>query len=230
MVKFPVGFERQVEQHSAERYHRIDDWQTNNDSTTGEDTMKGLRFSLIIVLAAGVWALAAKTPPSSQLSQARVSPHDAINRNIDRINRVTIYYGRPFSKDPKTGELRKIWGGLVPYGRVWRLGADEATLLVTQQPIMIGSTEIPSGAHSLFMLPDETGTSKLIINNQIGQWGLQYDEKQDFVRVDLVKTSVDPQVDQLTMAIDSNPSGGGVIKITWEKTQFSVAFTNAAKK
>ena len=192
--------------------------------------MKGLRFSLIIVLAAGVWALAAKTPPSSQLSQARVSPHDAINRNIDRINRVTIYYGRPFSKDPKTGELRKIWGGLVPYGRVWRLGADEATLLLTQQPIMIGSTEIPAGAHSLFMLPDETGTSKLIINNQIGQWGLQYDEKQDFVRVDLVKTSVDPQVDQLTMAIDSNPSGGGVIKITWEKIQFSVAFTNAAKK
>lgn len=203
--------------------------------------MKGPRFSLCLFIALAVMIAgvavsasaqtpAAKTPPSSQLTQARVSPHDAINRNFDRTNRVTIYYGRPFSKDPKTGELRKIWGGLVPYGRVWRLGADEATLLLTQQPIMIGSTEIPAGAHSLFMLPDESGASKLIINNQIGQWGLQYDEKQDFARVDLVKTSVDPQVDQLTMALESNPSGGGIIKITWEKTQFSVAFTNAAKK
>jgi hypothetical protein len=202
--------------------------------------MKGLRFSLnlcigLAVLIAGVAVpasaqTAAKVPPSSQLTQARISPHDTISRTFDRTNRVTIYYGRPFSKDSKTGELRKIWGGLVPYGRVWRLGADEATLLITQQPIMIGSTEIPAGAHSLFMLPDESGASKLVINNQIGQWGLQYDEKQDLARVDLVKTSVDPQVDQLTIAVDSNPSGGGIIKITWEKTQFSVAFINSAAK
>jgi hypothetical protein len=201
--------------------------------------MKGLQFSLnlfigLAVLITGFTAPASaqapKVPPASQLTQARVSPHDTISRVIDRTNRVSIYYGRPFSKDPKTGELRKIWGGLVPYGKAWRLGADEATLLITQQPIMIGSTEIPAGAHSLFMLPDESGTSKLIINNQIGHWGLQYDEKQDLARVDLVKTSVDPQVDQLTMAIESNPSGGGIIKITWEKNQFSVAFTNSAVK
>jgi len=202
--------------------------------------MKGLRLSHnlfigLAVMIAGFTApasaqTAAKVPPSSQLTQARISPHDTISRVFDRTNRATIYYGRPFAKDPKTGEIRKIWGGLVPYGKVWRLGADEATLLITQQPIIIGSTEIPAGAHSLFMLPDESGTSKLIINNQIGQWGLQYDEKQDFARVDLVKTSVEPQVDQLTMAIDSSPSGGGIIKITWEKTQFSVAFTASATK
>src|SRR4030043_2017000 len=100
---------------------------------------------------------AARVAPSTQLTQARISPHDTISRVIDRTNRVTIYYGRPFAKDPKTGETRTIWGGLVPYNRAWRLGADEATLLITQQPIMIGNTEIPAGAHSLFMRPGEGG-------------------------------------------------------------------------
>ncbi len=202
--------------------------------------MKGLRLSRNLFIGLAVMIAGATVPasaqtaarvlPSSQLTQARVSPHDTINRVIDRTNRVIIVYGRPFTKDPKTGEMRKIWGGLVPYAKPWRLGADEATLLITQQPIMIGNTEIPAGAHSLFMLPEESGPSKLIINNQIGHWGTQYDEKQDFARVDLIKTSVDEQVDQLTLTIDSNPSGGGIIKISWEKTQFSVAFTTSTAK
>lgn len=198
--------------------------------------MRGLRFLSKLFLGLAIliaWIsieaqaqTAAKVPPSSQLTQARISPHDTIGRVIEKTNRVTIVYGRPFSKDPKAGEIRKIWGGLVPWGQVWRLGADEATLLITQRPIMIGTTEIPAGAHSLFMLPEENGVSKLIINNQIGHWGTQYDAKQDLARVDLKKDPVTDQVDQLTIAIESNPAGGGIIKITWEKTQYSVAFTN----
>jgi hypothetical protein len=197
--------------------------------------MKALRFprNLIIGLAVLIAGAAvpiraqrgAKTPPASQLTQARISPHDTINNRTNRRNMIMIVYGRPYTKAPNTGEMRKIWGSLVPYGQVWRLGADEATLLITQQPIMIGTAEIPAGAHTLFMLPEETGPSKLIINNQIGQWGLQYDEKQDLARVDLVKTQVDEPVNQLTLAIEGNPEGG-IIKITWETTQFSVAFTN----
>jgi hypothetical protein len=207
-----------------------------DDLTIGGYTMKRLRFLFSIFIGTVLMSAGVSVPlsaqsgtrgaPSSQLTQARVSPHDTINRVIERTNRVTIVYGRPYTKAPNTGEMRKVWGGLVPYGQPWRLGADEATLLITQQPIMIGTTEIPAGAHSLFMLPEENGPSKLIINNQIGQWGLQYDPKQDLARVDLTKTSVDESVDQLTLAIESNPSGGGILKITWEKTQFSVAFAN----
>jgi len=202
--------------------------------------MKGLRFLPIMFIGMAVMSVGipgpgnaqtgTRVPPSSQLTQARVSPHDTIGRVIDRTNRVTIVYGRPFSKAPNTGEVRKIWGGLVPYGQPWRLGADEATLLLTQQPIVIGGTEIPAGAHTLYMLPVEDGPSKLIINNQIGQWGMTYDPKQDFARVDLTKTSVDEPVDQLTLAIDANPSGGGIIRITWEKTQYTVVFTNKTDK
>jgi hypothetical protein len=158
--------------------------------------------------------------------QKRVSPHETISLNADG-NRVTVVYGRPYTKDPKTGEPRKIWGGLVPYGKVWRTGADEATLLITQKPIVMGETTIPAGAYTLFTLPDESGATKLIINKQLGQWGLQYDEKQDLVRIDLKKEAIDQPVDQFTIALGKNPSGGGVLKLIWESTQFSVPFTVA---
>jgi hypothetical protein len=151
----------------------------------------------------------------------RVSPHETINADIDG-SAVTIVYGRPYSKDPKTGAPRKIWGELVPFGKVWRTGADEATLLTTKQPLDIGGTTIPAGTYSLFTLPEANG-AKLVVNKQTGQWGTKYDEKQDLARIDMKKETADKPVDQFTMAIDKNPAGGGTLKLTWEATQYSVA-------
>jgi hypothetical protein len=159
--------------------------------------------------------------------QKRISPHETISAVIDR-NRVTIVYGRPYTKDPKTGEPRKIWGSLVPYGAVWRTGADEATTLITQKPIVFGDTTIPAGTYTLWTLPNQDGTAKLIVNKQIGQWGAgpgSYDEQQDLARIDLKKDALEKTADQLTLAIEKNPSGGGVLKIMWENTQFSAPFT-----
>jgi hypothetical protein len=159
--------------------------------------------------------------------QKRVSPHETVSAVVDG-NRVTVVYGRPYTKDPHTGEMRKIWGGLVPYGKVWRTGADEATLLITQKPIMFGDTAVPAGAYTLFTLPQEDGSARLIINKQVGQWGVgpgSYDEQQDLARIDLKKDALEKPADQLTIAISKNPSGGGVLKIIWEDTQYSAAFT-----
>jgi hypothetical protein len=153
--------------------------------------------------------------------QKRVSPHETISAKIEG-NRITVVYGRPYTKDPKTGEARKIWGGLVPYGKVWRTGSDEATLLITQKPINLGETAIPAGAYTLFTLPAEDGSAKLIVSKQIGQWGLEYDEKQDFARIDLKKDALEKPVDQFTMAVAKNPSGGGTLKMMWENTTYSV--------
>jgi hypothetical protein len=158
--------------------------------------------------------------------QKRVSPPDVTGAVIEG-NRVTVYYGRPYTKDPKSGEARKIWGGLVPFGQVWRLGANEATLLTTQKAIELGDTEVPAGAHTLFMLPNEDGSAKLVISKQVGQWGTQYDEKQDLARVELKKESVEKPVDQFTMVVAKDTAaGGGVIKMTWADAQYSVAFKN----
>jgi len=180
--------------------------------------MNASRVKLSMFLIAAFFGLA------SLPARQRLSPHETVSSVIEK-NRVTLIYGRPYTKAPKTGEMRKIWGSLVPYGKVWRTGADEATLLITQQPIAIGDVTIPAGAYTLFTLPTEDGKAKLIINKQLGQWGLQYDEKQDLARVDLTKEELPKSVDQFTMSVGANPGGGGIIKLAWENTQFSVAFT-----
>ena len=131
--------------------------------------MKKIITTLVITTAAMICAL----PVMAQ--QKRTSPHETISAVIDG-NRVTITYGRPYTTKPGTTEARKIWGGLVPYGKVWRTGANEATLFFTQKPILLGGTTIPAGGYTLYTLPAEDGTAKLIINKHLGQWGTEYDE------------------------------------------------------
>ncbi|HET7535727.1 MAG TPA: DUF2911 domain-containing protein [Candidatus Didemnitutus sp.] len=186
-----------------------------------------IRHVLAVALTAaflGVTLLPAQIAPP----RTRVSPHETISSRIDG-NRVTIVYGRPYSKDPKSGNVRKIWGELVPFDKVWRLGADEATLLVTQEPLDLGGTALPAGAYTLYLLPAADGSAKLLVNKQIGQWGADiYNEKTEFARVDLKKDTLDPALDQFAMSIEKNGNTGGVIKLGWEKTQYSVTF--AVKK
>ncbi|PYI92139.1 MAG: hypothetical protein DME97_10375 [Verrucomicrobia bacterium] len=171
--------------------------------------MKSIRSILFVVTA-----LALTSPLFAQDKKPRVSPHETVNASVGDA-KITIVYGRPYTKDPKSGEKRKIWGGLVPYGKVWRLGADEATILTTDKDISIGGTPIKAGSYSLYLLPSESG-AKLIVNKQTGQWGTKYDESQDLVRIDLKKQAADKPVDQFTIAIDN-----GILKLMWEDTQYS---------
>ncbi len=167
-------------------------------------------------------------PPLGQrvASTGGLSPHETFSRVFDR-DRITIVYGRPYTRDPHTGKMRKIWGGLVPYGKVWRTGSDEATLIITQKPIVLGGTTVPASAHTLFTLPEADGTAKLIISNQIGQWGLQYNSRKDFARIDLTRSTLDHPVHEFTMDLAKNPDGGGVLELEWESTRYSVPFTVA---
>ena len=182
------------------------------------------KLTSLLVLTA---ALASATPASAE--QKRVastggnSPHETTSAVIDG-NRVTITYGRPFTKDPKTGAVRKIWGGLVPWGSAWRTGADEATVLLTQQSMVIGETTLPAGAYTLYVVPSENSDSKLAISSKLGAWGVPVDEKHDLARVDLKKETLEKAADQFTMAVEKNAAGGGTLKLMWENTQFSVNF------
>ncbi len=182
---------------------------------------KALRLIVLSAMLLAIGSPLLAQPPK------RVSPHDVIGGMVDG-GRIMIVYGRPYSKHPKSGEVRKIWGGLVPFGKVWRTGANEATLLITPQPIMIGEAAVPAGTYSLFTLPAEDGTAKLIINKQFGQWGTQYDEKQDLARVDMKKDALETAVDQFTMVVEKNAAGGAWLKLMWENIQYSIAVT--AKK
>ncbi len=199
------------------------------------------KFLLLSALAAGT--LAAQTADSKQPaapakkqpapkianSTGGTTPHETTSTVVDG-NRVTVVYGRPFAKHPRTGEVRKVWGGLVPFGKVWRTGADEATLLITQQAIVLGGATIPAGAYTLWTLPQEDGNAKLIVNKQIGQWGAGgdfkkiYDEANDLARVDLKKETLPANVDQFTISIERVAAGGGALKLKWETTEYSVPF------
>jgi hypothetical protein len=75
------------------------------------------------------------------------------------------------------------------------------------------------------MVPDENGASQLAVSTQLGGWGIPVDTAHDVVRVDLQKTALDHPVEQFTMAVAKDSSGGGELKLMWESTQFSVPFT-----
>jgi hypothetical protein len=205
--------------------------------------MKLIRPTYVLLAAlTGAASLSAQAPASPQTAAApaattvqplpaartRVSPHETIQTVVGGRggNRVTITYGRPYSKDSKTGETRKIWGGLVKWDKADRLGADEATLLLTQKPLVFGETVIPAGAYTLYLVPSETGTSKLAFSSNLGKWGVPVDETKDVARVDLKKDTISQPVDQLTIGIvNDQATGGASLVIQWETTQFSAPFT-----
>jgi Protein of unknown function (DUF2911) len=181
----------------------------------------------LAVAATLVFSTPAMAQAAKKKSRQRVSPHETITATVDG-NEMKLVYGRPYTTKPGTSEARKIWGGLVPFGKVWRTGADEATLLTTKEPIEIRGESLLAGTYSLFTVPAEDGTAKLIINKKTGQWGIPYSEDaekaNELARVDLKKTTLDKPVEQFTMAIEP-ASGGGVLKMMWETTEYSVPFT-----
>jgi hypothetical protein len=170
-----------------------------------------LRFliPLVALLCGGVSPLAAQGN--------RPSPAATVTARIDGAD-IKIAYSQPSMRG------RKIWGGLVPFGQVWRTGANEATRITLAKAMVIGGTNVPAGTYTLWTLPAADGSAKLIINSETGQWGTDYNGEKDFVRVDLKRTELDKPVEQFVMAVDEMP-GGGVLKLIWDKLQYSVTFT-----
>jgi Protein of unknown function (DUF2911) len=169
------------------------------------------------VASALVAALAVPAAGLVAAQEKRASPHETIKATIDGAN-ISITYGRPFMKG------RKIFGGLEAYGKVWRLGADEATILETDKALMIGPVHVNPGKISLYALLDAKAW-KLVLNRQVGQWGTEYNQAQDLARVEMKTETLPKPVEQLTIAIEKNPAGkGGLIVVQWETTKASLAF------
>ena len=188
---------------------------------------------LAAVLMCGAASLLAQAEKKAKaglpvVAGARLSPHETtyVRVGADRANSslVSITYGRPYAAKGGKGEARKIWGGLVPWGKADRLGADEATLIVLQHPIEIDGKTVPAGAHTLYIVPAESGPSKLAFSSHIGKWGIPVDETKDIARVNLKSEPLTDEVNQLTIVLENHQTNG-LIKIMWEKTQFSVPFT-----
>ena len=160
-----------------------------------------------------VATLAAATSAFAQ-QERKISPAATAETDLAG-KKVVIKYSRPSMKG------RKIMGGLVPYGIVWRTGADDATALNTPVDLEIGGVKVPAGNYTLYTLPSE-GTWKLIINKQTGQWGTEYDQSQDLARVDLTKTALASPLEQFTISFLKKGANSAELILEWETTKLSV--------
>src|ERR1035441_83956 len=167
----------------------------------------GFIVLMIAIVAVGLAAQEAQKGPLSPLVSAAVTLHDG--------KTVTIDYSPPSMRN------RKIFGGLVPYGQVWRTGANAATTLKSDVNLTIGGAAVPAGTYTLFTIPTESGW-KLIINKQTGEWGTDYDEKQDLARVDMKVANNATPTEQFTISLDKAGAGSATLKLDWATTTASV--------
>jgi len=148
--------------------------------------------------------------------QPLLSPRDSVELSLNGM-KVSVNYGRPSIRG------RKIMGGLVPYDKWWRTGANEATAFVTQADLVLGGETIPKGAYTLYTMPSAKQW-KLIINKQTGQWGTVYNPELDLVRVPLKKKMLKTPVEKFTIALEKTGKTTGVLRLVWENTDLSVSF------
>lgn len=144
----------------------------------------------------------------------RASAHESVTATLNG-KKVTIEYGRPQMKG------REIFGKLVPFGQVWRTGADEATTLTTEGDLMLGSLHVPAGTYALFTLPTEKEWT-LIVNKTAKQWGaFKYDAGADLGRAKMSTKALPSPVEVFTMSLEAQ-GGKGTLKMQWERTEASI--------
>jgi hypothetical protein len=158
---------------------------------------------LLFLPAVLMFSLAAFSQPSHPNS-----PHDTV-----QTKNIKVTYGRPYKKG------REIFGKLEPYGKVYRVGADEATTISFAKDGTFGGQPVKAGTYTLFAIPNETKWT-MILNSQLGQWGAfsyqKYKDK-DVLHVDVPVKKISPTVEQLTIKF---PASAMVIE--WDDTQVSV--------
>lgn len=160
--------------------------------------MKKLLFLLAVLIAA-----------TSFGQSPRKSPHDTISTE-----NTSVTYGRPYKNN------RIIFGELAKYGRVWRVGADEATTITFKKDVKVGDKEVKAGTYTLFVIPNENEWT-IVINAKLGQWGAFSYEKtkdEDVAKVNVPATKLENAVEQLTIRF----VGENAMIIEWDKTQVTV--------
>lgn len=163
--------------------------------------------------AMSVLALALTTGPVAAQrgdDSKRLSKNGKTEASIAGIE-VALEFGRPSVKD------RNIWGGLVPYDRVWRTGADECTTITLGSEALIAGQTLPSGRYGLFTIPGEDEWT-IIFNSVADQWGsFNYDESKDTLRV-----QVEPRSADFVETLDFEVEGDEVV-LRWEELAVPIA-------
>ena len=144
----------------------------------------------------------------------RASKNGQVSGKIDGVD-VTVDFGRPNVKG------REIWGALVPYGKVWRTGADEATTITLSGDVTVEGKALPAGKYAVFTIPDKDNWT-VIFNKTAKQWGaFKYDEGQDALRVTVAPKKAD-FVESMNFELD-----GPSLVLRWDKLAVPVTIKPA---
>ena len=147
--------------------------------------------------------------------QRRVSPAASAACDLGGGKIIHTKYSSPRMKG------RKIYGDLVPFGQVWRAGANEATTLVTSNDLLVGGKTVPAGSYTIFTIPAADKWT-LIINKKTGEWGIPYKYQGDeLARVDMKVSKLPTPVENFTIAYDKS-GNGCTLRMDWETTRASV--------
>jgi len=170
----------------------------------------------ILLFAAVLLSFAALAAAQMDKSQ-RPSPPAQAQCKLPDGKTITVDYSSPRAKG------RKIFGGLVPYGEIWRTGANEATTFVTDANLTVGKVAVPAGSYTIFTIPNPDKWT-LIINKKSGEWGIPYKyEADELGRVDMKVSATSGPVENFTIAFDQTGNACR-LNLSWENTQASVEF------
>jgi tetratricopeptide (TPR) repeat protein len=183
--------------------------------------MKRVRTAFV-VFAPVFLAFAPAAPAQPQLVLPDASPKAAVSQTVG-LAEFKVTYHRP------AVNKRKVWGELVPYGDVWRAGANENTTLSASTPFTFGGKAVPAGTYGLHMLPAE-GDWTVILSSQAKAWGsFSYDPKEDVVRVS-VKPELSDLVERLAFTFDEPTNDATALALRWEKLRVAVPITVDTKQ
>jgi hypothetical protein len=144
-----------------------------------------------------------------------LSPSSSISQEIST-SKIEINYSRPSLRG------RKMFGDVVPYGMVWRTGANSATKITFGEDVSIGGTSVKAGSYSLYTIPGEQEW-EIIINKNTGNWGANgYDTKDDVVRTKVRSSVLQTPVETFTITIGSIGFSSCTIDLSWERTHVSI--------
>lgn len=164
----------------------------------------------LLILAFTTFSLAQMADKSK-----RPSPPEKATCDLGSGQTITTDYSSPRMKG------RKIFGELVPYGKVWRTGANEATTFVTSGEVEVGGKAVPAGSYTIFTVP-EADKWTLIINKKTGEWGIPYKyESDELARVDMKVSKLSSPKEDFTISYDKS-GNGCTLNVEWETTKASV--------
>lgn len=180
-----------------------------------------MKSKLIPLLAVG-FALAgtalAQAPAAPKLVLPQASPPATLKQQVG-ITDIEVTYNRPGVKG------RKIFGGLVPYGEIWRTGANSATKITFSTDVKIGGGAVPAGTYELFSIPGEQEWT-VIIHKNMSQWGsYAYDPKNDVARVTARVSKLPSLVETFWIGINDVRDTSATLNLNWEYTRVSVPLT-----